>query len=371
MGIYFHIPFCKKKCTYCDFHFSTNYRPYYHEMITSMTQELEMKKDRINSNIESVYFGGGTPGLLKSEDIKGFIDLCRKNFPLIEAEITLEVNPENVTKKNLKDWKEAGINRLSIGVQSFDNEVLKWMNRSHNSKQSMDAIYFASEEGFEQINIDIIFALPQKDSFYWKKQLKHIESLPISHLSAYQLTFEKKTLLFHQYKEKLVYPLEDEETRNQFLFTHEFLENIGFEQYEISNYAKNNSYSKHNSSYWMGKEYLGIGPSAHSFHFPYRFWNIKNNRTYINSIKNRSIPEEAEKLSVSETFNENIMLGLRTKWGVDINELKKIKPLSFSFLETIDCYQKQKLLKIENEKIILTLEGWLLTDKISSDLFCD
>lgn len=371
-GIYIHIPFCKKKCSYCDFHFSTNFESYESRMIEALGKELELRKEELqNEIIETIYFGGGTPSIVGSEDLSSFLDLIAKNYKLAqELEITLEANPDDISIQNIKDWKAIGINRLSIGVQSFQDSDLQWMNRAHNAKESIESIKIAQENGINNISIDLIYGLPNMNAQVWKEQLSKAIALNVQHISAYCLTVEEKTALHHLVKTNKIQPASNEMQAEHFEVLVETLKSADFIQYEISNFGKINYFSKHNSAYWKGKKYLGIGPSAHSFNGKSRSWNISNNTLYMKGIEQNVFPCEQEELTSNDIFNELLLTGLRTIWGVSLSRLNEIKPLTENFSQKMNYLLAQHQAEIKNQHLILTNKGMLLADSIAADLFC-
>jgi oxygen-independent coproporphyrinogen III oxidase len=350
-GIYIHIPFCRKRCTYCDFHFSTRFSKYRTELLNAIEQELFLRKGEVNEAIETIYFGGGTPSILTKEELTSILHLIHKEYQLAEdLEVTLEANPEDIFLENIESWREIGINRLSIGIQSLDDEDLAWMNRGHHVHQSLNVVELAAKAGIKNISIDLIYGLPNLSTEKWKNWLESIIELPITHLSAYSLTVENKTALSHQVKRKTVQMPEDETMFEQYQVLVDVLKKNGFEQYEVSNFAREKNYSKHNSSYWQGKKYIGVGPSAHSFNSEIRRWNVANNSVYYKSVGKNETWFESEVLGKNEQWNELFLIGLRTKWGV-----KK------STIEHFGGF-------LEKEKIALT--KLLDNDAISEDENC-
>lgn len=397
-GIYIHIPFCKQACHYCNFHFSTSLR-YKNELIAALLKEIEIyssssnpglrpdvigtpsPKEKENGNnylfaekrkttpdiIETIYFGGGTPSLCTKDEIASIIEKIKSAFKISrDVEITLEANPDDIIEEKLKDWKDAGINRLSIGVQSFFEEDLQWMNRAHNAKQAVDSLQLAVDS-FDNITIDLIYGTPELTNEKWKQNVEKAISLNIAHLSCYALTVEPKTpldKLIRQHKSEDINPDKQSE---QFLLLMQWLEEAGYEHYEISNFAKPGFRSRHNSSYWQGKKYLGIGPSAHSFDGNTRWWNIANNNTYIDSINKGIIPFEKEELTATQKLNETIMISLRTVEGLDLSKVNEAT--SFELQAMSRKYIESGLVKLENNFLRLTREGKLLADGIAADLF--
>jgi len=366
-GIYIHIPFCRQACHYCNFHFSTSLR-YKNELIEALLKEIELQRDYLNGEpVDSIYFGGGTPSLLDISDLRFLIEKIKETFPVsIDAEITLEANPDDIDVEKLIGWKKTGINRLSIGVQSFFEEDLLWMNRAHNSQQAIDNLQLAIEH-FNNITVDLIYGHPLLSDEKWKQNIEKVNSLNIPHLSCYALTVESKTPLYKMINEKKKEDVSPEKQSEQFLQLMHLLTETGYEHYEISNFAKPGFRSRHNSSYWKGKKYLGLGPSAHSFNGVSRQWNISNNNIYINSLGKNEIPFEKETLTSTQQLNEYIMTSLRTMEGTDLNKIPEAK--SFELRAASRKYIDTGKMIEENNFLKLTNEGKLFADGIAADLF--
>lgn len=369
-GVYIHIPFCRQACHYCNFHFSTSLR-YKKELVDALVKEIGMRKEYAGGEpVETIYFGGGTPSLLDREDLILIFEQIKSSLPVsADAEITLEANPDDITEDNLIGWKTTGINRLSIGVQSFFDEDLLWMNRAHNSQQAAESLHLAKKH-FSNITIDLIYGTPQLTNEKWKHNVDAAIRMNIPHLSCYALTVEPKTPLqkmIAQHKSENVNPDQQSE---QFLLLMQWLEEAGYEHYEVSNFANPGWRSRHNSSYWQGKKYLGIGPSAHSFDGSSRQWNIANNNLYIETIGNGLIPFEKEELTATQKLNEYIMTSLRTAEGVSFEVLRS----GFDVPETKISGKAKKfivagLIKETPAALVLTRQGKLLADGIAADLF--
>lgn len=369
-GIYIHIPFCKQACTYCDFHFSTTFSVYRAELINCIIKEIEERKDYLKDLlVETIYFGGGTPSLLTGDEVEQILKAVYKNFKCSnQPEITLEANPDDISEEKLSAWKSAGINRLSIGIQSFDDTDLKWMNRAHNALESEKSVKMALQQDF-LITIDLIYGLPNVSNEQWLQNLEKATALQPQHISAYCLTVEENTVLDKWTKKGQISSVEAEKQAEQFDLLVAFLEKKGFEQYEISNFARDENYAQHNSNYWRGKSYLGIGPSAHSFNGGSRAWNVANNQRYIRAIQQKECCFEEEQLSTNDQFNELLMTGLRTKWGIDLEKLSNIAELDESFYEYLQKGIEKGDITQNKKQIILTKKGRLIADKIASDLF--
>jgi oxygen-independent coproporphyrinogen-3 oxidase len=369
-GIYIHIPFCKQACHYCNFHFATSlqYKP---SFLAALDKEIELQKNYLGSDIiETIYFGGGTPSLLDNEELIRIIDKIKEVFQVIEScEVTLETNPDDISKEKLIEWRNAGVNRLSIGVQSFFDEDLLWMNRAHNSTQALQSLQLAKQY-FDNITIDLIYGSPQLSNDKWKHNVDTALSLDIGHLSCYALTVEPKTPLDKMIRTQKSPNVDAEKQSEQFLLLMEWLQTAGYEHYEISNFAKPGMRSSHNSSYWQGKKYLGFGPSAHSFNGTSRQWNVANNNKYIESIEGGLIPFEIETLTAVQHLNEYIMTALRTMEGINFNVLQNKHGVDKElFLRKTKKFIDHGLVRIDADSLVLTTEGKLLADGISSDLF--
>ena len=371
-GIYIHIPFCKKACYYCNFHFSTS-RKHINEMIEAICIEARLQKHYLNENIETVYLGGGTPSLLKIENLLSILENLRINFLLDErAEITLEANPDDINEQNLLAWQAAGINRLSIGVQSFFEEDLIWMNRAHNASQALQSVKSAQDKGFSNISIDLIYGSPTLTDEKWNENLETAFALNIPHLSCYALTIEPETALQKMILQNKKENVDTEKQNRHFKMLMQLASKAGYEQYEISNFAKPNFRSNHNSSYWQGKKYLGLGPSAHSFDGESRQWNIANNTLYIQSMQQNIVPFETEKLSSTQKINEYIMIALRTAEGIKFSDSRWQVIDDAMKAEIISAAEKWKATKnilISERGIVLTDKGKFFADGIAADLF--
>ncbi|KZE82750.1 coproporphyrinogen III oxidase [Myroides marinus] len=370
-GIYIHIPFCKQACHYCDFHFSTSLKKK-EEMLDSIKRELFLRKDELEGEIiETIYFGGGTPSILEVDEINAMIQSVYDLFEVIDApEITLEANPDDLDSATLHKLAESRVNRLSIGIQSFEEADLKMMNRAHNSTEAIQCLEIATTL-FDNISIDLIYGIPNMSNERWLSNVQRILDLGIPHISCYALTVEERTALNKLIKKGVIPSPEEEVAHQHFMLLIETLRANGYIHYELSNFAKPGYYSKNNSAYWLGKKYLGIGPSAHSFDGVHRSWNIANNSLYIKDIAEDKLPLEIEELSLTDRYNEYIMTGLRTIWGVDLNRVKRefgeayydyLVRLSSSFIE-------EGLMKKESDILTITDKGKFLSDGIASDLF--
>jgi oxygen-independent coproporphyrinogen III oxidase len=371
-GIYIHIPFCKQACHYCDFHFSTSVK-YKDEMILAIIKELDIQKEYLaNQTVETIYFGGGTPSLLSGDEVSVIIEAIQIRFKLSDfPEITLEANPDDLDLQKLRAFKNTLINRFSIGVQSFFDEDLKWMNRAHQANEAESAIKRAQDFGFENITIDLIYGFPLLSDQKWEENITKAIDFQIPHISSYGLTVEPKTALARFIQTEKQVPLDDGQSAHQFQMLMQTLASAGFDHYEISNFAKPNHYSKHNTNYWKGVHYLGIGPSAHSFNGKSRQWNLPNNAKYLADLALSKIPFEMEILSLNDQFNEYIMTSLRTMWGIDLNKVAiDFDPImKTKLLASADKYLSKDWLALTDNKLILTPKGKLYADLIASELF--
>jgi len=370
-GIYIHIPFCKQACHYCDFHFSTN-QIQLEKMVDSILKEIESRKHYLGSTaIETIYYGGGTPSLLAEKHIKQIQDSIYHHFKVVDdVEVTLECNPDDLLESYLKSLKKVGVNRLSIGVQSFDEDQLKKLNRAHNATEAKNAIRLAHKLGFHNITIDLMYGLPGTDIEYWTNQISEVLSLKIKHISAYCLTFEEKTAFGKWLKTGKILPLNDEKNLDQFKLLVQSLKNEGFEHYEISNFSLDGYISKHNSAYWLGNTYMGVGPSAHSFDGLSRQWNLANNPRYIKNVSENVKHYEEEVLTKKDHYNEYILTRLRTKWGLEKeylessfhDYLKISRPVFSKFIDSGDIIETRT-------HFYITEKGKFIADHITSDLF--
>lgn len=370
-GIYIHIPFCKQACHYCDFHFSTNTK-LRDEMVDAICQEISLRHEYLAStDLSSIYFGGGTPSLLEQKHIEQILSRLSKYYSWSEhIEITLEANPDDLNDAYIKELVASGINRLSIGIQSFIDEELEACNRAHNAQESLTAVQKAQDAGIENMSIDLIYGMPKSTIDSWKYNVAQAVKLNVDHISSYALTVEPKTALAHMVKKGKVTMPADNNTSQQYLYLIQQLRDAGYEHYEISNFARNQRYAQHNTSYWQSKSYLGLGPSAHSYQPGTRHWNIANNAIYIRQINQQILPLETEALSALDEYNEFIMTRLRTMWGVSSNELSERFPQWLSSFERgIAPYISSGYVLREGASYRLTDEGKLLADGIASELF--
>lgn len=369
-GLYIHIPFCKKACHYCNFHFSTSLKNR-KKIISSMIKEIEIKSIGYEDLIETIYFGGGTPSLLSIIEIDSLIKAVIDNFKISKKpEITLEANPDDLNISKLKELSNSLINRLSIGIQSFNDQDLKLMNRSHNSFDSINCID-NSLKYFDNISIDLIYGMPNSNLISWEKNLNLALNWDLNHISAYALTVEPKTALEKYIQKEIILPLDEEFVYDQFNLMYDKLLNLNYINYELSSFAKKGYFSKNNSGYWLGKKYVGIGPSSHSFDGFSRSWNVSNNNLYVSDIQNNKMYHQKEKLTHVDQYNEYIMTGLRTMWGISLSNLQEKfgKKIENHFVKKSKKFIESKLLIIENDLIKTSKKGKFLSDGIASELF--
>ncbi len=371
-SIYFHIPFCKQACHYCDFHFSTSLT-YKEEMIQSLFKEIEIRKNYLGrKEITSIYFGGGTPSILEADDIARLIAAVAQHFEIQpQAEITLEANPDDLHAQKVKALRNTEINRFSIGIQSFFEEDLVWMNRAHNASEADAAIKRVQDAGFENITADLIYGYPLLTDDKWKSNIQKMLDTQIPHISAYSMTVEPQTALDHFIKKGKTPKMNEDQSAAQFEILVENLLLAGFEHYEISNFAQPGMHAQHNSSYWKGDHYLGIGPSAHSFDGESRTWNIANNAKYMQGIREGSPMQEKEDLSLENRINEYIMTTLRTKWGMDLNHIEKEFDYTIrkKVSQDLQPFLQSQEIEIQDDIVRLTAKGKLMADHIASELF--
>lgn len=369
-GIYIHIPFCRQACHYCDFHFSTS-RKHQQRMVNAICREMEMRKNHITPEISTIYFGGGTPSLLNAQQLDQILSTTEELFKITpRAEITLEANPDDLSREKLAVFKQAGINRLSIGVQSFFDRDLKWMNRAHNADEARDCLNMA-QAYFSNISLDLIYGVPGMSDERWQDNLNRATALGIPHLSCYALTVEPQTPLAKKIAQGKTEPVDDQLARNHYNIMIETMKKAGFDNYEFSSFSKKGYFSQNNLGYWFGKPYLGIGPGAHSFISNQRSWNIAHNIKYMKALENDSRDFKTEELSTTDRFNEYIMTRLRTQWGISLEEIKTgfgQKYTDHVSKESAGFLQKD-LLNQTQDQLIITPKGKFLTDGIAAELF--
>lgn len=371
-GIYLHIPFCKKACHYCDFHFSTSPQ-YKDQMLKALRSEIILRKNYIGSEeIETIYFGGGTPSLLSADELQILISEITNQFNVnSNAEITIEANPDDLNPQKVRELRQTLINRFSIGVQSFFSEDLKWMNRAHTASEAQSSVKRVQDAGFENISADLIYGFPLLSDPKWESNIQQLIEFQVPHISSYSLTVEPATALSSFIKKGKQKPMDESQSASQFLILMDLLQESGYEHYEISNFAKPGMYSRHNSNYWEGVKYLGIGPSAHSFNTESRQWNISNNARYIEEIQLKKIPAEIETLSIENRINEYIMTSLRTSRGMNLQIISEKFGSDYSneIRNGLEPLRDKNWIDIKDQTITLTREGKLFADHIASGFF--
>lgn len=370
-GLYIHIPFCKQKCSYCDFHFSTRFGAYRTELIHALADELSTRAEELNQQpIETIYFGGGTPGILDEHELELLLNRIAKHYHLTnKPEITLEANPDDVNKEKIRYWQDHGITRLSMGIQSFNDADLKWMNRAHDAEMALRSLKMLQDGGFTNINADLIYGLPGQSTEAWLQNLHKLLSFKIPHLSAYCLTIEGGTAIKRWVEQGRIQPASEERQIEHFLVMKELLDLKQWSHYEISNFALPGFHSKHNSAYWEGKAYLGIGPSAHSYSGSRRRWNVANNNKYLQAFRLGQRFHQEEELSARDHFNERLLTGLRTSNGIALNELSAVLEPPLSFYQELDTFRMRGLIQESNNRLTLSTEGMLQADHVASRLF--
>jgi len=370
-GIYIHIPFCRQKCYYCDFYKTVN-TSLRTPFLQALRKEIKQSKSYLHDQVvETIYFGGGTPSVLTKEELNEIIECLTDEFQISSrTEITFEANPDDLSPDYLKLLRDTGINRLSIGIQSFTDLQLKKMNRRHDSKQAIECVENAVNAGFDNISIDLIYGLPGLTKQEWKNSLKRAFDLPVQHLSAYHLTYHEGTAFYTWLKKGTLKESNESESTEQFEILLRETEKQGFEQYEISNFAKNSLYSKHNTSYWLGKNYLGVGPSAHSFNGHSRRWNVADVNRYVTALNSGQNYFEEEVLSKKDKYNEYILTRIRTIWGVSVDTLNKNfgEETANYFLKNIQKYRDANLVVEKNNQYNLSQKGLFISDEIMSNL---
>jgi len=370
-GIYIHIPYCKKICPYCDFH-KSGYMVNKKAMIQSMLKEINLQKEFLKGEkIETIYFGGGTPSLLLPEEILNFIEKIKECFLTGQSpEITMEANPDDLLPNYLKKIYNTGVNRLSIGCQSFNDETLRFLGRRHTAKQSFEAVQSAKESGFKNISLDLIYGIPGQILRDWEEDLTKALSLDVFHISAYHLTFEEKTIFYKKLKSGVFKEVKESLSNEMFQTLINETAKHNFIHYEISNFAKKGFFSKHNTNYWKQKKYLGIGPSAHSYDRNRRQWNISNNKKYIDSLEKGKVPFKEEILTAQQKYNEYIMTSLRTIWGIDLEYLENhySKETRDYCLNIARKFLQYGLIKKEQKQLILTEQGKFVSDNILAEM---
>lgn len=370
-GIYLHIPFCKQACHYCNFHFSTSLK-LKNDFVRALLLEMEQRKDYLNGqSINTIYFGGGTPSLLSKDELNTILDALHQHFSInADAEITLEANPDDLSLEGIQNLKSCGVNRLSIGVQSFEDGGLQWMNRAHNARQAVQSMQWAQEAGISNLTIDLIYGVPGLSNAAWKANIKKAIELGVPHISAYSLTVEPKTALENMIKQGKKQPVNEEQAAGQFEILMDELQANGYEHYEISNFSLLDRYSKHNSNYWKNIPYLGLGPSAHSYNGQSRRWNVAHNMHYIKSVENGAADHEEEILTTPQKINEYLMTSLRTIWGCDWDVIRSFNEnMAQRLMRDLEAGVAANKLKRQDETYYLTRKGKLIADRVIGDLF--
>ncbi|ULQ56308.1 radical SAM family heme chaperone HemW [Flavihumibacter rivuli] len=371
-GIYIHIPFCRKACHYCNFHFSTLLQNK-NAVVQALLKEIEWQKEQLpGQSIHTVYFGGGTPSLLEARELDSILNTLHRHYAIApDTEFTLEANPDDIDAEHLHNWSVMGINRLSLGVQSFRDQDLQWMNRAHNAGQALRSVELALSSGFSNLTIDLIYGTPGLSDEAWEANVNRAFELGVPHLSCYALTVEPRTALEQMIRKEQMADTDPEQQARQFLQLMDWTAAAGYEHYEISNFARPGWRSRHNSSYWQGIPYLGFGPGAHSFDGKRRRWNVANNALYVRSIEQGTIPFEEEELTPVNRFNEYVMTALRTLEGIDLEKLSRDfgeEALAHT-LHEIKKHEDKGLIVSTERSIRLTREGKLYADGIAADLF--
>ncbi len=377
MHLYLHIPFCKQACHYCDFHFSTNLS-YKARMVAAIGAEIEMKEQYLSEkNLETVYFGGGSPSILSPQELESLLDVVRRKYNLDQVkEITLEANPDDISRERLNFWHSLGINRISLGIQTFNEVFLKFMNRAHSSREAKEALDLILQRGFETSSADLIYAKTgfhldeKRQAEILRKDIQILKEFNLQHVSAYNLTIEEETVFGRWAAKEKLAPVSDDYAAEQYRIVTSELGEAGYEQYEISNFARNQKYAVHNTAYWLGDEYLGVGPSAHSYNGSSRQWNIAHNHRYMQGIESQQPEFEREDLSTADRVNDYLLTGLRTIWGISLNKVSRIAPnLESDFGDTIEKLKLQQLLHQDGDTITIPQEARILSDRISAELF--
>lgn len=369
-GIYIHIPFCKKACHYCNFHFSTNLRQG-SEMIDCILKEIDLRFDYIKESIESIYFGGGTPSILPIYEIDKLLQKIYDQYNVLDsAEITIEANPDDLNIQVLKDMNRIGINRLSIGVQSFHDSDLIFMNRAHDAKMAINCLDWIKKAGFDNYSVDLIYGSPTTSHRQWESNLAVLLKHEVPHISAYALTVEPKTALELMIKKGKCKAVNNDHIAQQFSILQDVLEAAHYEHYEISNFCRDHKYAKHNTNYWKGEKYIGLGPAAHSFDGRHRQWNISHNIKYIQAIQQGKLCCEKESLSPQDTFNEYIMTGLRTQWGIELSKINQLLDKNFEdWYESLNNLLDKGLIQKKGDRLLLDKHAKIISDTVISDLF--
>lgn len=375
MHLYLHIPYCRKACHYCDFHFSTNLSTR-ESLVDAMIREIALRRDYLpERNLSTIYFGGGTPSVLTAQELDRLLSEIARHFTIDEAaEITLEANPDDLDAQTLLNLQQAGINRLSIGIQTFDNDMLRYLNRIHTGEESEMVVKRAQDTGIRNLSLDLMYGLPAPDHALLERDLEKITSLGVSHLSAYCLTIEPRTAFGKWVETRKMAPIDEDFAAEQFEITVNRLAEAGYEQYEISNFARDDQFSRHNTAYWQRRPYLGIGPGAHSYDGQRtRQFNVSNNNQYIESLRRNEVPATVEELRPEDQANEYLLTGLRTRWGCDLDLLDRLSDGSFRELRRSQVKEllSRGWLQLTENTLFLTPAGRLFADRAATELFLD
>ena len=369
-GIYLHIPFCKTRCTYCDFYTLTNEKQI-GNFVNAICSEAALRSVETRENIKTIYFGGGTPSRLNNSQFEKIFESLFNNYSIdTAAEITVEANPDDLSEEYIKRLSELPVNRISIGIQSFNDDELKFLSRRHTSKQAINSVKLLQKHGFDNISVDLMYGLPDQTIDIWKNNLKQVAELGIQHLSAYHLIYEEKTKMYNMLKAGKIKPVDEELSTEMFSILIDWMTSHGYTQYEISAFGKEGYFSQHNTSYWKNRKYIGLGPAAHSYDGFDRSWNIASLIRYIKGVETGNLERQAEHLSINEKYNEFILTGLRTMWGVDLKEMKSMfgEELYNYCIENSQSYINIGKLTIQEDILKLTRDGIFISDGIMSDL---
>lgn len=369
-GIYLHIPFCKTRCTYCDFYTLTN-ESQIDNFVEAICAEALLRKNEVHEDVKTIYFGGGTPSRLSINQFEKIFKVLYNNYSINpNAEITVEANPDDLADSYLHTLSKLPVNRLSIGIQSFDNKELEFLSRRHTSQQAISSIKSAQKHGFNNISVDLMYGLPNQTNEIWEKNLRQVTELEVQHLSAYHLIYEEKTRMYNMLKAGKIKPVDEELSTTMFSMLIDWMTSHNFIQYEISAFGIEGYFSQHNTSYWKNRKYLGLGPAAHSYDGFNRSWNVASLNRYINGVKSENLDRVSEHLTINEKYNEFILTGLRTMWGVDLAEMINMfgEEVYSYCIENAQQYINEDKLIIQDNTLKLTRKGIFISDGIMSDL---
>lgn len=370
VGIYLHIPFCKTRCTYCDFYTLTN-ESQIDKFVEAISVEAALRKNEIQEEVKTIYFGGGTPSRLNINHFEKIFESLYNNYSIdSKAEITVEANPDDLSDEYLETLSKLPVNRLSIGIQSFNDYELKFLSRRHSSQQAIDSVRIAQKHGFSNISVDLMYGLPDQTDEIWRENLQKVTSLDVQHLSAYHLIYEEKTRMYSMLKAGKIKPVDEELSTTMFSMLIDWMTSHNFIQYEISAFGKEGFFSQHNTSYWKNRKYLGLGPAAHSYDGYDRSWNISSLNRYIKGVESGILEREAEHLSINEKYNEFILTGLRTMWGVNLSDMINLfgEDIYTYCIQNAQQYINAGKLTIQENSLKLTRDGIFISDGIMSDL---